>query len=102
MDEGDNERYQIGVYGAHLMGIPFHCDLCAFRDLNFRYPVRSIPKDVTTLLAIRRANLDAMWAREPENVKGNLRRVRRYYMDAVTLYSMVDPLPYLPIHKLGD
>ena len=73
MDEGDNKRYRRGVDGDHLMGIPFHCDLCAFRDLNFRYLVGSIPKDVTTLVAIRRANLDAMWAREPETVRGNLR-----------------------------
>ena len=95
------ESHQRGFDGAHLMGILFHCDLCAFRDLNFRDPVGSIPKDVTTLVAIRRANLDAMWARELETVKGNLRRVRRDYTDAVTLYSMVDPLPYLPMHKVG-
>ena len=62
----------------------------------------SIPKDVTRPVAIRRANLDAMWAREPETVKGNLRQVRRDYTDAVTLYIMVDPLPYLPTHKVGD
>ena len=47
---------------------PVNCDFCAFRDLNFQDPVGSIPKDVTTLVAIRRANLDAMWAREPETV----------------------------------
>ena len=28
--------------------------------------------------------------------------MRRDYTDAVTLYSMVDPLPYLLTHKVGD
>ena len=88
--------------GATSWAPPFHCDLCTFRDLNFRDPVGSIPKDVTTLVAIRRANLDAMWAREPETVRENLRQVRRDYTDAVTIYIMVDPLPYLPTHKVGD
>ena len=102
MDERDNGRYRRGVDGAQLMGIPFHCDFFAFRDLNFRDPVGSIPKDATTLVDIRRAKLDAMWAREPETVKGNLRQVRRDYTDAVNLYIMVDPLPYLPTQKVGD
>ena len=102
MDEEDHERYQKGFDGGHLMGIPFHCDLCAFRDLNFCDPVGSILKDVMTLVAIRRANLDAMWAREPGTVRGNLTRLRRDYSDASALYSIKDPLPYLPTDKVGD
>ena len=84
------------------MGIPFQCDLCVFRDLNFRDPIASLPKDSTTLVAIWWMNLDAMWAREPDTAKNNLSRIRRDCSDALALFSMVDPLPYLPTHTVGD
>lgn len=102
MDEKDPERFRKGFKGGHLMGIPFQCDLCVFRDLNYRDPIASLPKDSTTLVAIRRLNLDAMWAREPETARNNLSRIRRDCSDALTLFSMVDPLPYLPTHSVGD
>ncbi|KAL7523210.1 hypothetical protein ACHAXR_000074, partial [Thalassiosira sp. AJA248-18] len=84
------------------MGVPFECDLCHFRNITGRDPVWDDTKDVDTLVAIRRANLDALWAREPGTVGGNLSRARRDYLDATTLYSIKDPLPYLPTHTVED
>ena len=95
VEEGDDERYRCARNGDHLMGVPFSCDLCHFRNLNHRTPDLSNAKDVRTLGAIRRASLDALWAREPGTVKGNLNRLRADYRDAMTLFSMKDQLPRL-------
>ena len=68
VDEGDEDRYRCARNGDHLMGVPFACDLCHFRNLNKRSPDLNDRKDVRTLWAICRASLDALWAREPSTV----------------------------------
>jgi len=55
----------------------FQCDLCHFRNIQRRDPLVGNVKDSLSLRCIRRANLDAMWAREPTTVGGNLREVKR-------------------------
>lgn len=52
---------------------PFQCDLCHFRNIMKRDPWRTDPKDLEILEFIRRASLDAMWARESSTVQNNFR-----------------------------
>jgi hypothetical protein len=42
-----------GRDGDHLMGVPFECDLCHFRNVKKRDPILSDPEDGYTLLCIR-------------------------------------------------
>ena len=62
--ESDKGRHMSARNGDHLM-IPFQCELCHYRNLIKMNLVRD-KEDVTLLRAIRRANLDAFWSREPE------------------------------------
>jgi hypothetical protein len=64
-------RYRWGRNGDHLMGVPFECDLCSFRNVAGRDPDFSNDWDEFTLTAIRRVLLDVMWAREPDTVASN-------------------------------
>ena len=61
--------------GDHLM-CPFQCDQCHFRNMLGRDPMDD-HIDRWLLLCIRRANLDAFWARRPSTVLGNLREAQR-------------------------
>ena len=101
-DERLGDRFKCGRNGDHLMGIPFECDLCHFRNLNGRDPCASLPKDNYTLLAIRRASLDAFWSRETSTVTGNLSRLIKDYTASMNAYSMMCPLPVLGNPKLED
>ncbi len=58
-------RYGCGRNGDHLMGVPFECSLCLFRNVCGRQPEFKNKGDQFTLTSIRRAQLDVMWAREP-------------------------------------
>jgi hypothetical protein len=51
---------------------PFQCDLCHLRNIKKRDPLSSDLRDLRLLCGIRRANLDAFWARRPGAVKSNL------------------------------
>ena len=85
------------------MGIPFECDLCHFRNMTLRNPVVTDPKDAMTLVTIRRASLDALWAREPGTVQGNLSRAVRDHREAAAVCSLErGELPYLPSPELKD
>lgn len=63
--------------GDHLM-CPFQCDTCHFRNIQGREPVDSQAEDGVLLAAIRRASLDAFWARSPGTVKSNLTEMRMH------------------------
>mmetsp|Transcript_35888 Transcript_35888/g.85574 ORF Transcript_35888/g.85574 Transcript_35888/m.85574 type:complete len:423 (+) Transcript_35888:1865-3133(+) len=96
-------RYRSGRNGDHIMGIPFECDLCHFRNMTLRNPVVTDPKDTMTLITIRRASLDALWAREPGTVQGNLSRAVRDHREAAAVCSLErGELPYLPSPELKD
>ena len=85
------------------MGVPFECDLCQFVNMNHRYPVPGDSLDDLTLISIRRALLDAVWAREPSTVQGNLNRAMRDHREAMARSSIErQELPYLPNHALED
>ena len=91
----DAVRFTCARNGDYIMGIPFECDLCSFRNLNKRDPIWANSRDSYTLICIRRANLDAFWSRESSTVEGNLRRMRIDYADASLALSVLTPLPTL-------
>jgi hypothetical protein len=71
----DPERFKLARDGDHLM-CPFQCDGCHFQNLKKRTPV-ALDTDGVLLLCIWRANLDALWAREPATVHSNRREGAR-------------------------
>jgi hypothetical protein len=73
---GDELRFMEGRNGDNLI-TPFQCDLCHFRNILGRGPVRMSLEDNEILALIRRACLDALWAREPNTVQANLREAIR-------------------------
>jgi len=76
VDEKDAGRLLKARAGDHFM-CQFQRDLCHFRNIQRRDPVIRNVKDSLSLRCIRRANLDAMWAREPTTVGENLREVKK-------------------------
>ena len=102
LSDKDKEKFRCGVDGGHLMGIPFECELCHFRNINGRDPIPRSIKDAQTLVGIRRANLDAMNAREHSTVRANFNQIRRDFQRAHDMFTLTDPLPYLPRHDVGD
>jgi hypothetical protein len=81
------KMFRKGRDSDHLMAVPFECDLCHFRNLKKKDPNLSDFQDIYLLTAIRRANLDACWARATKTVKDNLSRHVRDYNDAVTVFG---------------
>ena len=57
--------------GDHLL-VPFQCDLCHFRNITNRDPGQSV-EYVKLIVAIRRANLDIFWVKEPGPVAATKR-----------------------------
>jgi len=86
------------------MGVPFECDLCSFRNVTGRDPVKGSDRDDFTLAAIRRVLLDVMWAREPDTVASNWSRSKRDYRMAVDNLSIDyrTILPALGNPTVGD
>ena len=56
--------------------LSFQCDVCHFRNIQRRDPKDGSGADGALLRNIRRANLDALWSREPTTVTQN-----RYQLD---------------------
>ena len=81
VDKEDDMRFKEGKNGDHLMGIPFFCNLCQFRNLQGRNPSEFIRKDGKLVAFIKRANLGAFWSREPSTVAENHNRGERYFME---------------------
>jgi hypothetical protein len=75
-DAKDEGRFMMARNGDNLV-TPFQCDLCHFRNLLNRDPVDNLAQDIRLLKLIRRANLDALWSREPLTVKNNLLTCRQ-------------------------
>ena len=73
MDEREKlereERYRVARRGDCLM-CPFQCDTCHFINIQKRLP-QAVEEDERLLKAIRRASLDAFWAREKGTVEKN-------------------------------
>lgn len=62
--------------GDHLV-CSFQCDTCLIFLLEGRTPIPRNMKDEFLMVCLRRANLDAFWAREPSIVAANRRDVNR-------------------------
>ena len=100
--EEDGSRHQEARDGDHLSGIPFQCNICHFRNSNLRDPISSLGRDINTLVAIRAANLDSFWGREPRTVTDNLRRIRQIYTVGRNNLSMETGLPTMKPFPLED
>jgi hypothetical protein len=71
----DRDRFMTARNGDQLM-LVFQCDLCHFRNIQDRDPdLTPGTKDFLLSRCIRRANLDAFWARESSTVLGNAREL---------------------------
>jgi hypothetical protein len=66
----DKHNYRKARKGDFLM-CAFQCDLCHFRNIQKREQGKEDPSDAFLLKNIRRANLDAFWARKPSTVSHN-------------------------------
>ena len=102
LSDEEVEKFRCGVEGAHLMGVPFECELCHFRNFMKRDPIHGSIKDARTLAGIRRVNLDVIGAREPGTIRANFHQIKRDYDAAMLRFTLNNPLPYLPRHDVED
>jgi hypothetical protein len=95
---GDELRFLEARNGDNLI-TPFQCDLCHFRNILGRGPVRASFKDSKIMAFIRRASLDALWAREPNTVVANLREAVRMekFTSQLDLPSVTPPMGPFPL-----
>lgn len=89
--DDDPTRYQEARDGDHLM-CPFQCDLCHFVNIHKCLPVPSRSQDELCMIVIRRANLDALWARERATVESNRREANIFVQEGSTM-GFVNPYP---------
>ena len=75
-DPKDSSRFIVARDGDHLL-CTFQCEYCLFYILKRRTHILYNVKDQFLLMCLRRANLDAFWAREPSTVGANRRDVDR-------------------------
>jgi hypothetical protein len=66
---GEESEFLEAREGDHLF-CPFECDECCFHRLRGKPSVQGVDEDRNLLAYIRRANLDAFWARQPGTVSG--------------------------------
>jgi hypothetical protein len=69
--------YHCGRDGGHLMGLPFECNLCSFRNMVGRDLVDLDTQEKFTLMTIRRILLNVMRGLEPDTVASNWSRSQR-------------------------
>jgi hypothetical protein len=99
--ERDKGRFLSARNGDHFM-CPFQCDLCHFRNIQKRDPTPDTNrKDALMLRCIRRANLDALWARESSTVVANGREMRKIALKA-DMVNMAVPTPELGPFPVND
>jgi len=102
----DANRFLYARNGDNLV-TPFQCDLCHFRNLMDRDPVPGLPQDVRLQKLIRRANLDALWAREPSTVNKTLLLCRQGHGIAASLgfggklFRPMGPFPLEDMFGMG-
>eukprot|EP00978_Attheya_sp_CCMP212_P008069 scaffold18782_cov24-Attheya_sp.AAC.1 len=97
--KGDENRFKVDMNGSHL-STSFQCDSCCFKNLQGREPSRG-NKDVLLQIAIRSANLDAMWSLEPSTVANNAREIKRGVRES-QLVGLRPPYPPLGPWEVGD
>ena len=103
VEDTEGQRYRHARNGDHIMGVPFECELCHFRNMNKRDPIATSLKDSNTLMGCRRGIIDVCWAREPKTVSNNLSRMCLDVGNATESFSLGDePLPGLGETELVD
>ena len=80
----DEGRFQYGPKGAHLL-TTFQCPVCHFRNIQGRDPAEASVKDTVLMGAIKRASLDAIWARAPGTVASVVGELNRLVIKADSL-----------------
>lgn len=71
----DPDRFMAARDGDHLM-CPFLCEYCSFAEIQERRH-SNVAEDKLLLMYLRRANIDALWARAPSTVRGNLNQSKQ-------------------------
>ena len=97
--EKDRYRFLRGRAGDHLL-TTFQCDLCHFRNLKGHSPLDE-HNDKKLLTYIRRANLDAFWARETGTVRNTRRDVLMINKNAA-VFGLTNILPKMGPFRIGD
>ena len=87
----DERRFQEARVGDDLM-CTFQCDDCSFFNLQGRYPNMGKEPDKLLMLCIRRATLDAFWARERTTVDKNWREIKGL-IETGEAMGLEQPLP---------
>ena len=88
---GEEDDYLCARPSDHLF-CPFECDGCTFHRLKGRRPQKDNRADDSLQIHIRRANLDAFWARRPDTTSG----LRRLFFEQVKVgehfeFEMFEP-----------
>lgn len=76
LEPGTELMYRTARNGDHLMGVPFQCEVCHFRNIMRRDPDWALESDTKLLALMRRVNLDVFWSRESGTVSANLSQAR--------------------------
>ena len=98
--EEDKQRHKVARNGDHLL-ISFQYKLCHFRNLKGLDPGKC-DADIRLLRTIRRATLDAFWAREPSTVEATRRDSKKIVETSQSL-GLDDTLPEMrpfPLHDI--
>jgi hypothetical protein len=98
IEVGGEERYLVARAGDHLM-TPFQCEVCNFRNIMGRNSNLHVVEDREIMEYIRRATLDAFWARETTTVKNNAGNARRimHALDRLKMPSLLPPMGPFPL-----
>ena len=87
----DPGRFVEARNGDYLM-VPFQCDCCHFWNIHKVAPNLNNIQDGLQMLAIRRATLDSMWARERATVESNRREGLRFMSESRSM-GVLHPYP---------
>jgi len=104
LDSGDKLRFIRARDGDHLV-TPFQCNLCHFCNIMGRDPIHNSPQDVRLQKLIRRANLDALWSREPNTVRTTLMMGRQGANISASLgfkHNLFKPMGPFPVEAVFE
>ena len=100
-DPSEEDKYKHARNGDNF-SCPFQCDLCHFHNIQIRDPDTSSVQDRQLMTAIRRANLDAFWARAPGTISNNRGDLKKLLWTAEDDLGIREILPVMGPHPLED
>ena len=101
-EESRDSRFMCARNGDHVMGLPFECDLCHFRNVAKREVDWDDVQDLNTLVFIRAATLDAMWSKESGTVLSNFSRMSLDLENALGRLSIDGIFPRMGNPEMED